>query len=43
MKEDTVFIGIRVKKEIKNKIEKIAKRNLRSVSKEIEMLIRRAK
>ena len=42
MKDDTVFMGVRVSKEAKKKIEKLAKNNLRSVSKEIERLIREA-
>ena len=44
-KEDvsTVFVGIRINRINKMKIELLAKKNLRSVSKEIERLIIEAK
>jgi len=41
--KNIVFMGIRISQEAKEKIEKIAKKNLRSVTKEIERLIMEAK
>ncbi len=42
-KTETIFIGIRVTPEAKKKIERMAKENRRSMSKEIERIIMEAK
>ena len=39
MKEGIVFLGIRISVEAREKIRKIAKKNLRSIAKEIEFMI----
>ena len=43
MNKNVVYLGVRISPEAKEKIEKLAKKNLRSVAKEIERLIMECK